>query len=52
MGAANIAWADGVCEIILGRRPMSHYDSLTQTWARDAGDQVRKEFNDALAAAK
>jgi hypothetical protein len=28
---------------------MSDYDALTQTWARDAGDQIRKEFSDALA---
>ena len=49
---ANVAWSDGVREIILGRRPMSEYDGLTQTWARDAGDQIRKEFSDALAAAK
>jgi putative aldouronate transport system substrate-binding protein len=48
----NVAWSDGVREIILGRRPMSDYDTLTQTWARDAGDQVRKEFSDAMAATK
>ena len=48
--AANIAWSDGVRDIILGRRPLSDYDGLTQTWARDAGDQIRKEFLDAMKA--
>jgi putative aldouronate transport system substrate-binding protein len=46
--AANMAWADGVRDIILNRRPISDYDGLTQTWARDAGDQIRKEFTDAM----
>ena len=48
--AANVAWADGVRDIILGRRPLSDYDSLTQTWARDAGDQIRQEFLQAMQA--
>jgi putative aldouronate transport system substrate-binding protein len=46
--AANIAWADGVRDIILNRRPMTDYDGLTQKWATDAGDQIRKEFADAM----
>jgi prepilin-type processing-associated H-X9-DG protein len=48
--AANMAWADGVRDIILNRRPMSDYDGLTQKWATDAGDQIRKEFTDAMKA--
>ena len=48
--SANMAWADGVRDVILGRRPMSDYDGLTQTWVRDAGDQIRKEFADAMKA--
>ena len=35
---ANVAWADGVRDIILGRRTMSDYDALTRDWATAAGD--------------
>jgi putative aldouronate transport system substrate-binding protein len=49
---ANIAWSDGVRDIILNRRPFSDYDGLTKEWATNAGDQIRKEFMDAMAAAK
>lgn len=48
--SANMAWADGVRDIILNRRPMSDYDGLTQKWATDAGDQIRQEFADAMKA--
>jgi len=48
--AANIGWSDGVRDIILGRRPLSDYDGLTQSWSRDAGDQIRKEFSAAMKA--
>jgi putative aldouronate transport system substrate-binding protein len=47
---ANIAWSDGVRDILLNRRPLSDYDALTKTWATTAGDQIRKEFTDALKA--
>jgi putative aldouronate transport system substrate-binding protein len=47
--AANIAWADGARDIILGRRPMSDYDGLTREWATSAGDQIRREFAEAMA---
>jgi putative aldouronate transport system substrate-binding protein len=49
---ANIAWTDGVRDIIVNRRPMSDYDTLTKDWVTAAGDQIRKEFMDAMAAAK
>jgi putative aldouronate transport system substrate-binding protein len=47
---ADIAFYDGVREIILGRKPFSDYDGLVKEWASTAGDQVRKEYTDAMAA--
>jgi putative aldouronate transport system substrate-binding protein len=49
---ADIAWNDAVREIISGRRPMSDYDTVTKEWASAAGDQMRKEYVDAIAASK
>src|SRR6266849_5086037 len=48
--SANITWSDGARDIILGRRPFSDYDGLTRDWANAAGDQIRKEFSDAMKA--
>jgi putative aldouronate transport system substrate-binding protein len=49
---ADMAWQDGIREIILGRTAMTEYDNLTKAWQTAAGDQVRKEYTDAMAAAK
>jgi putative aldouronate transport system substrate-binding protein len=49
---ADMTWQDGVREIILGRSPMSGYDQLVTDWKTAAGDQIRKEYTDAMAAAK
>ncbi len=49
--ADNSFW-DGIRDIILSRRPMSDYDGLVTDWKNTAGDQVRKEYTDAMAAAK
>jgi putative aldouronate transport system substrate-binding protein len=47
---ANQRFGDGINDIITGRRPTSEFDSLLQQWRSDAGDQVRKEFEEAIAA--
>jgi hypothetical protein len=39
-------------DIILGRRQLSEYDDLVKAWQTEAGDVVRKEFMDSMAAAK
>jgi putative aldouronate transport system substrate-binding protein len=49
---ADMAWQDGTRDIIVGRRPMSDYDQLVKDWAAAAGDTIRKEYLDAIAAAK
>jgi putative aldouronate transport system substrate-binding protein len=43
---------DGIRDIIVGRRPIGEYDQLVKDWQTSAGDTIRKEFQDALAAAK
>ncbi|HEX8968550.1 MAG TPA: extracellular solute-binding protein, partial [Chloroflexota bacterium] len=49
---AETAWQDGVRDIIVGRRPLTDYDQLVTDWKNTAGDQIRKEYTDAMAAAK
>jgi putative aldouronate transport system substrate-binding protein len=49
---ADVAFYDGVRDIILGRKPFSDLDQLVKDWQREAGDQIRKEYLDAMAAAK
>jgi putative aldouronate transport system substrate-binding protein len=49
---ADMAWQDATRDIIVGRRPMGDYDQAVAAWKSAAGDQVRKEYTDAMAAAK
>jgi len=50
--AVNQTFSDGVRDIIAGRRQFSDYDQLVKDWVSAGGDTMRKEFQDALAAAK
>jgi putative aldouronate transport system substrate-binding protein len=43
---------DGIREIIAGRRPFADFDALVSEWRTAAGEQIRKEYEDAIAAAK
>ncbi len=47
---AQKTFSDAINEIILGHRPLSDYDGLVQTWRSSAGDQIRKEYLDSIAA--
>jgi putative aldouronate transport system substrate-binding protein len=42
---------DGVRDIIAGRRQLGEYDQLLSDWRTNGGDMIRKEFQDAIAAA-
>ena len=44
--------ADGLMDIIAGRRPMSDYDSLIADWRSGGGDAIRQEFQQAYAQSK
>jgi putative aldouronate transport system substrate-binding protein len=48
---ANQRFGDGVTDIIAGRRPMMDLASLQGEWRSNGGDQVRKEYEEAMAAA-
>jgi putative aldouronate transport system substrate-binding protein len=48
---AEQAFTDGVNNIILGRNPLSDYDGLVQAWQSTAGNKIKQEYNDAIAAA-
>jgi putative aldouronate transport system substrate-binding protein len=49
---ADVTFYDGLIDVLLGRRPFSDYDGLVRDWQTAAGDQIRKEYLDAMAAAK
>ena len=40
-----------VVDVAVGRRPFSDWDQIVKDWRTAAGDQVRKEYLDAFAAA-
>ncbi|MBV8087044.1 MAG: hypothetical protein JO247_19730 [Chloroflexi bacterium] len=46
---ADKTMADGLTEIIAGRRPLADFDGLVRDWQDAAGNQVRTEFMQALA---
>jgi len=48
---ANQRFGDGINDVITGRREMSDFAGLLQQWKADGGDQVRKEYEEAIAAA-
>jgi putative aldouronate transport system substrate-binding protein len=37
-------------EIVLGRADISSYDQLVSAWKAQGGDQIRSEFEQAIAA--
>jgi len=45
-------FADGLIDIIVGRRPMSDYDQLVSDWRSAGGDTIRSEFEQAYASAQ
>jgi putative aldouronate transport system substrate-binding protein len=47
---AEMNFRQAVIDIVVGRRPFSDYDQITQEWRTAAGDQVRKEYLEAFAA--
>jgi putative aldouronate transport system substrate-binding protein len=49
---AQDALLSGVSDIIQGRRPVGDLTGLVSEWKTKAGDKMRGEFQDAIAAAK
>jgi putative aldouronate transport system substrate-binding protein len=48
---AEQAFQDGINNIMLGRDAMTSYDDLVKAWQSTAGNNIKQEFNDAMAAA-
>ena len=49
---AQDAFMSGVSDIVQARRPIGDLDGLISDWRQKAGDKMRGEFQDAIAAAK
>ncbi|MBV8083427.1 MAG: hypothetical protein JO247_01295 [Chloroflexi bacterium] len=49
--AVNKALMDGVTDIIAGRRPLTDFDQLVKDWQAAGGNQMRSEYQQAIAAA-
>ena len=41
---------DGLTDIVVGRRPLGDYDQLVKDWQTNGGEQIRKEYQDSIAA--
>jgi putative aldouronate transport system substrate-binding protein len=50
VGLTN-TFRDGMTDILAGRRPLSDLDQMIKDWQTNGGDQIRKEFQTALATA-
>lgn len=48
---AEMNFRQAVVDVAVGRRPFSDWDQIVRDWRGAAGDQVRKEYLDAFAAA-
>ena len=46
------AFNDGLTEIITGRGPLSNYDQVLKDWQAGAGNQMRTEYMQAIAASQ
>ncbi|MBV9322590.1 MAG: extracellular solute-binding protein [Chloroflexi bacterium] len=43
-------FTDALVDFVVGRRPLSDYDSLVSDWRSNGGEQMRTEFQQAYAA--
>jgi putative aldouronate transport system substrate-binding protein len=50
--ALNRAFFDGVSEIVLGRRPLSDFDTLVKEWRAAGGDEIRIQYQQSLQSSK
>ena len=48
----RLRFNDGLLEILQGHRPVSDLDQLVSDWQTNGGEQMRKEFRDAMSAAQ
>ena len=48
----NNAALDGIREIVVGRRPLAELEQVVKEWQAAGGDQMRREYMEAIARAK
>jgi putative aldouronate transport system substrate-binding protein len=48
---AEQAFTDGLNNILVARDPVSNFDQLVKDWQNSAGNKIKQEYNDAIAAA-
>jgi len=48
---AEQAFTDGLNNILVARDPVSNLDQLVKDWQNAAGNKIKQEYNDAMAAA-
>jgi putative aldouronate transport system substrate-binding protein len=48
-GPLNQTLIDGITDTVAGRRPVSDFDQLVTDWRNGGGDQIRHEYEQALA---
>jgi len=41
---------DGILDIVVGRRPLSEFDTLIKEWQTNGGEEIRKEYAQSIAA--
>jgi putative aldouronate transport system substrate-binding protein len=49
---AEQPFLDGLTDVVVGRRPLSDFDQLVKDWQNAAGNQIRTQLEQALAANK
>jgi putative aldouronate transport system substrate-binding protein len=47
---ADQSFLDGINNIMVAREPMGAYDQLVKDWQNAAGNKIKKEYDDAIAA--
>jgi len=46
--ALNRTFFDGVSEIVVGRRPLSDFDTLVKEWRATGGDEIRNQYQQSF----
>jgi putative aldouronate transport system substrate-binding protein len=48
--APTQALVDGLKQIVVGHDTLDNYDNLVSTWRTQAGEQIRREYSEAMAS--
>jgi putative aldouronate transport system substrate-binding protein len=45
------AFLDALGDVLQGRRPLADFDQIVKDWQTNGGEQIRKEYQESIAAA-